>query len=365
MPSGIRARGGEINLGPNQVMRWTMAMGLLLSLGLLSIVESQGIGEFQTYELLVCPEGPPQCEYASIQAAIDAAPEGATVRVGPGTYVETLKIAKSLRLVGAGEDKSTLTLTVPETIEERIPQIEIRGNDLKQVWIEGLTLKAPPLPPYPWVKIFFVGILIFPSSQIILRHLTVTGYGEGIYGGGTSLILDQVTIKNNNYGLWIIADGLMIKIRHSQITDNEMAGLSGFGFNVEESQILRNRWGIKIDFSPKSQKELRWFEQSKVRLADNLIADNETGVVIGMGLGVIRSQPEPEVRDLVYMDGNRILGNRDYGVALAEARCPGLGIGGPPPVLIVGKGNEIRGNGKADLCPIHHPWPAGFVKGSE
>ena len=48
-------------------------------------------------------------EYSKIQAAVDAAPAGAIIRVGPGTYVGSVIIEKSLTLEGAGADQTVLT----------------------------------------------------------------------------------------------------------------------------------------------------------------------------------------------------------------------------------------------------------------
>ncbi len=47
-------------------------------------------------------------EYASIQAAIEAAPAGATIRVGPGVYEENLRVRKPLILEGAGWSQTTI-----------------------------------------------------------------------------------------------------------------------------------------------------------------------------------------------------------------------------------------------------------------
>lgn len=47
--------------------------------------------------------------YASIQKAIDAAPEGAVIRIAPGIYEERLQIKKPLTLEGAGWDETTIT----------------------------------------------------------------------------------------------------------------------------------------------------------------------------------------------------------------------------------------------------------------
>ena len=41
-------------------------------------------------------------DFPTIQAAVDAAPPGATIRVRPGTYTEEVVIAKDLTLQGAG-----------------------------------------------------------------------------------------------------------------------------------------------------------------------------------------------------------------------------------------------------------------------
>lgn len=47
-------------------------------------------------------------QYASIQKAIDKAPAGAIIKIAPGDYIETLRIAKPLTLEGAGPDKTAL-----------------------------------------------------------------------------------------------------------------------------------------------------------------------------------------------------------------------------------------------------------------
>ena len=48
----------------------------------------------------LCVGRQPGC-YGSIQAAVDAAPDGATITVGPGTFAGGITIAKSLTLRGA------------------------------------------------------------------------------------------------------------------------------------------------------------------------------------------------------------------------------------------------------------------------
>ena len=46
-------------------------------------------------------KGKPHC-YATLQAAVDAAPDGDTIKLGAGTFAGGVSITKSIDLVGAG-----------------------------------------------------------------------------------------------------------------------------------------------------------------------------------------------------------------------------------------------------------------------
>jgi hypothetical protein len=55
----------------------------------------------------------PGAPYASIQAAVDAAPDGAAIGVGPGAYDGAVRIARPPALQGAGWDKTTVVAPQP------------------------------------------------------------------------------------------------------------------------------------------------------------------------------------------------------------------------------------------------------------
>jgi pectin methylesterase-like acyl-CoA thioesterase len=55
--------------------------------------------------VIVCPSG---CAFSSIQAAIDAAPVGAAIKIKPGTYAEQVTISKDLTLSGSGADTTVI-----------------------------------------------------------------------------------------------------------------------------------------------------------------------------------------------------------------------------------------------------------------
>ncbi len=69
-------------------------------------------------------------EYATIQSAIDAAPEGAVVRMAPGTFVENLVIgSRSIRLVGSGAHQTVLdgNATLPVVRVTDVAELEIHN----------------------------------------------------------------------------------------------------------------------------------------------------------------------------------------------------------------------------------------------
>jgi hypothetical protein len=75
-----------------------IALGLGLTLALLRILEMQGTpalaaphaghAKASAAELRVCPAGPPTCDYASVQEAVDAAADGDVIKVAAGTYTD-------------------------------------------------------------------------------------------------------------------------------------------------------------------------------------------------------------------------------------------------------------------------------------
>lgn len=108
-------------------------LGVLIAVALLLAVlpqQAKAQGGIDATTRFVCP--PEQtCDYHTIQAAIDAAQDGDTISVGPGTYNENLVINKSLDLIGAGIDQ-----TIVQAVKGRnyngggfqSPIVSITGN---------------------------------------------------------------------------------------------------------------------------------------------------------------------------------------------------------------------------------------------
>jgi len=87
--------------------RFLKIFGLILVAALLFAVLPAG--QVKAATLDVCST----CAYTTIQAAIDAASEGDTINVSLGTYNENLTVNKSVTLLGAGRDVTTIQGVAP------------------------------------------------------------------------------------------------------------------------------------------------------------------------------------------------------------------------------------------------------------
>ena len=76
-----------------------MALALLAALALLP---DEAIGFSKLW--LVCPAGPPDCDFASVNAAANAGfvSAGDGIGVEAGTYTEQVNVSKTLSITGAG-----------------------------------------------------------------------------------------------------------------------------------------------------------------------------------------------------------------------------------------------------------------------
>jgi hypothetical protein len=79
----------------------------------------------------LCVGGAPGC-YATIQAGVDAAHDGDTIRVEPGTFAGGITIDKSISLVGAGARRTIIrgggpVLTIGEFLAPTEPVVTLSG----------------------------------------------------------------------------------------------------------------------------------------------------------------------------------------------------------------------------------------------
>lgn len=105
----------------------------------------------------------PNAQYTSIQAAVTAAPAGATINVCPGTYPETVRIAKPLTVRGIRVGNLNLILINPAIAAGNTTSLSSSG---------------------PVAAI----VLVEKTSNVTLDDLTVDGANNTLAGCGTDFI---------------------------------------------------------------------------------------------------------------------------------------------------------------------------------
>jgi len=243
-------------------MRW-MVFGLLFSL----ICAFVGIAG-----TITVPD-----DYPTIQAAIDAAQSGDTVYVKSGIYEEQIHVEKPLKL--QGEDRVKVTIRAPNHEKEAV-KITL---DVGKVVIENLTIKEG-------------------ESGI-----------KGEIGDGAQVIVENVSIIENKYGVLITGDG-EFSLNKSYLIDNSIAlilFLLGRA-DIHNNEFLRDGLGILLG------------GYVEARIVENLLGLCRSGIFIwSTGCGFKRN----------YFWGK-----------------------------ITGKGNKIYTLNQ-NLCPSYpsSPWPVEFV----
>lgn len=138
----------------------------------------------------VCASG---CPYRSIQAAINAAAPGATVRVGPGTYTGNVTLRAKVKLLGAGAGTTVVQGSGSQPVF-------LANNSAVQrdVVVEGLTVTGGRATSG-------AGIWVGNGAAPTFRNVTIenNGTGGGSAGGGAlvgsqgDLLLENALLRNN------------------------------------------------------------------------------------------------------------------------------------------------------------------------
>lgn len=136
----------------------------------------------------ICPSG---CSYTSIQQAINGAASGATLRIGPGTYNETLTLRSGVSLMGAGPG-----VTVVHGAGNQ-PTVTASGAGIgRTTVIEQLSITGGGGQNG-------AGVLVRNGAAPTLRSLVIDGNTASSWGGGVGVInggdalLEGVVIRNN------------------------------------------------------------------------------------------------------------------------------------------------------------------------
>jgi len=288
---------------------------------------------------IVCPQGLPVCRFTQIQAAIDAAPEGAVITIKTGTYEENLIVRKSLTLQAAEGEQVIIKSPV-----ERFPtlllvsgwypiHVEIReitfqparpqqGNGIEIMGMVAARLERNTFDDYE-----FAILAVGKEAERGLSELPLVITENTIYGSGLVIRSSaSVEISKNSLRSKTVPEatasepyGGFIVIQASgdiRVLENllEEGGVwISHSFVDMERNIIRKGWGIFIENISKF-----------VTLSDNQIEQNSWGVTIARG-------------SLVKLSGNRIVQQELYGLVVESAED-----------IILCEKNHIRDNKQGD-----------------
>lgn len=312
--------------------RWAR---FLVPVTLLAAVMLPGQAAAKTAVLRVCLRG---CGYSTVQAAVDAAPDGATITIAAGAYVGAIDTErKDLTLSGAGARQTILRgdgtvgygLHVYGGTTVSVSGVTLTGTNsdiYDAVLNEGtLTFKNTVITnnstsfggPTIWSD---SGSLTLQDSAV--TNNTATNSQDGtIFIGGTSLTLNDSVVSNNTTtgdggAIENAGNGSLLTLKDSILSNNSASGPGGGLDNlapntalISDSTILGNTaligGGIYNDSGGTSVPGLN--PGGTVTLTDTLVAGNTaTG---GQGSGIFNSKASAINPGLLTLNNSWIILN--------------------------------------------------------
>jgi hypothetical protein len=273
--------------------------------------------------------------FPTIQAAVDAAAPGSTVRILRGTYTEQVRIAKSLTIVGAGMDKTVIRLPAapqPNTNDEtNIVDI----FDGASVSMSRLTVAGPGAGTCENGALTS-GIRVRDEAHLDMRFAAVrdihdTPFAEcfhsanGIYVGDVPSPTASVTIDHSeitNYqgvGIVVLGFGSTATVTHNRVTGPGQAkgvATGGIEFPIGAVGTIAHNV-VSGNVCPPTDPTCGtdWFTQFQIAgigaggwgpgtvVTDNLVFDNQVGMLLG---------------ESDEISGNRMVDNDFFGLALFD-----------------------------------------------
>jgi hypothetical protein len=242
--------------------------------------------------------------YPSVQAAVDAAPDGAAVLVGPGTYDEGILLTRAVSVIGLCASLVTISGTAP------------MPGDSAKVKLAGIAVSKAGGLEISGVRVASaaVGLALDGAKDVIVEGIEVAGArGLGLYvAGGSDLHAERLSIHDTTpetestwmkgYGLWV-AGGSQAEIEQSLMEKAQGAGayvrdpgtsLTMSGSTVRSTLPLANGelgYGLAVTDGAEGQVVDCLLEangEAGIRLV-------HPGTHLGMATTVVRySKPTPE-----------------------------------------------------------------------
>lgn len=342
-------------------------------------------------------------DYPTIQAAVDAAPEGAIILINfrppKGIYYEeAITISKSVTLRAESITafiRGPNPLTVPKPVEG---VINIVSNVPIQVTLEDLNISQGELHNVIWVKgparvVFnkvyiayyygYSGLVAESSAQLTLRDSIISGFwGEGlrVTNAIVELINSQISSTGENTGL-IIGGSSRVSLQNSIISGHS-GGIVIVGpaqLILQDSLVVGNRVAVEAHNNPVSDQPALvvvessqvssnrhtglYIESSIVQLRDSFVIGNgvdpkchQLPLACGSGI-ILHSKAQLKLRS------TEIRNNATWGVAAYLPQCGAPSYVPPFPFEVIFEDNKsvIESNNRSGVLngmgnPGNHPF---------
>lgn len=248
-------------------------------------------------DALVVPD-----DYATIQAAIDAASEGAVIHVKAGSYHENLKINKSISLIGAGYGSVFVDGNSSEGY--RVPCRIHCGN----VSVSGFTFRDG------WAGVHLMDDVNY--CNVTSNQLLNNDYGIMVGGGsGNRLTRNLIDSKENGYGISLA--GASNNLIQANYIHSSAEGIAVTDDLHSPEQVITSQ-GNKIlgNTLVNLTDKAVWFKFTKENL---MVGNNITNCAVGLAI--------------MLTDNNTVYQNNFFGNAKQAA-------GGLEPIWSGGSGTR-------------------------
>jgi len=269
-------------------------------------------------------------EYESIQAAVDAARPGDTVKVLPGEYRENIAIGKDIILMGTSKEEVFIKASSIET-----PAIFIRG--VSNFVIDGISVESGGS-----------AINVSRSSgEIVNSNIAGGRFSISFSGDGKTLnvsdcyVTSLMGVNNEEYlstrliGIYAYGEAnLVVQNSVFERTGTGVSFSNGLNYLVKNCEFRRNSVGVSLNST------------SIGSLVENRITQNvDNGILIN-------------ITSTATLTDNLFYENSRHGLDLYLKSCTDCGCGGTTfRGTVLGSGNVF--DSLEEICPADY-WEEGF-----
>ena len=269
-------------------------------------------------------------DFDTIQEAIDAADEGDTIKVLPGSYIEQITISKDLTLIGSGAKSTIIEAPILEELELNVidrPYI-VEVNNGAEVTMKGLTIKGPEGTDCGQL----IGVSVLENGTIDLKHALVKGCTDNAFligappffpGGpqiGHATITKTFVTDYQNHGVFALGSNTTLTMSYNKIISSNPNALATVGIlfvfgatgTITHNEVSENICNIPDTCGPDFFNQFQAFGivadsagQGSV-ISYNYISNNDGGIAVVGESGCC------------IVDKNKLKDNRFFGVTVVD-----------------------------------------------